>query len=685
MPISSYEDLKEKKSSISNLLIDIAGVVDSLNEMGLEINGSALLDLKNKLDSDNFKVLVIGEFKNGKSTFINALMGEKVLPAFSTPCTAVINEVIYGKNKRATLYFKNPLPSKYSSEITINAMQHIKKYEGQEIPPIELDVNSLVEYVAIPDSDSTKPQADAIKELPYSKVVLEYPIEICHDGIEIIDSPGLNEDGTRTKVTEEYLNQADAIVFVFRCPKIAGKSEMDYITDQIHARGHKDIFFICNAIDQTPEDEQDRLIKFGNKKLEPLTSLGKDGIFYVNSWGALKAKQNKDIDSLKSTGLTEFENALSEYLRNNRGKAKLMQIITPCQSFIELLKTQHINSYIALLDQNIQTLEKKIEDAMPNLDKAEIRKDLVEKKIDLGMQNLENAIRQLMDAEYEEIIGKIPKFIRDMDLENHMTINPFKQKEKKDALEKEVVSKLEQFVQKEMGSWIKTELKKNIDGSIDNLQEDIGDDIYIFYKNLDEFRYEVSGVEKPKDISGFERVSATILGTIVCGPLYGVLGASLGLGEIAKRSAVTMGASVVGGAILAFTPMGIATITSAATVALVGAGILQLATGGEALTDKYKKKLKEEFISSLNDGREEACEEYAKGVVSKVREKFDLVKEALDNEIQIEKSKVEALKKDKEDSASERNKKLTQLRELEHELISIEEKVVLIGDSIESE
>lgn len=66
MPIISYEDMKEKKRKILNALIDIASVVDELNVFGLAINGEALLDLKNKLESDNFKVLVIGEFKNGK-------------------------------------------------------------------------------------------------------------------------------------------------------------------------------------------------------------------------------------------------------------------------------------------------------------------------------------------------------------------------------------------------------------------------------------------------------------------------------------------------------------------------------------------------------------------------------------------------------------------------------------------
>lgn len=673
MPIVSYEDMKQKKGEIVHSLVDLAGIVDELNMLGIDVKGDALLDLKNKVDSDNFKVLVIGEFKNGKSTFINSLMGEKVLPAYSTPCTAVINEVVYGKDKRAMLYFKDPLPEEMSEDIQPSAMQHIEKYKGGEIPPIELDVADLVDYVAIPDP--TKDQADSIKELPYSKVILEYPIELCHDGIEIIDSPGLNENGTRTKVTEEYLNQADAILFVFRCPKIAGASEMAYITDQIHARGHNDIFFICNAINQIPEEEQDRLIKFGNKKLSPLTTLGDSGVFYVDALGALKAKQAKDDTALSTTGMPEFENALSEYLRNNKGKAKLMQVVVPCKSFIESLQTQHIKGYIATLDQDVAIVEKKIKDAMPKLDLAEKRKDLVEKKVELAMQELQKTVFDLMDAQYSHIINQIPNVVDKMDIENYMTVNPFKQKDKKEALEKEVVSKLSQFVEKEMGTWIKTDLKVSIDAFVDKLERDLGADIDVFYENIDEFRYEVGGVKKPKDISGFERVSATILGTIVGGPTYGMLGASLGFGEIAKRSAISIGAAAAGGAILAFTPIGIAAITTAATVATVAAGILQLATGGSALTDKYKKVLKNNFVESLKNSREDDCKQYAASVSKDVNEKFKLVIQALDNEIQIERSKVEALEKDKKNSEADRTQKLAKLRQYEGELTQISDRL----------
>lgn len=682
MPISSYEDMKEKKGKIVHSLIEVAEVVDELNDIGLNIEGSALLDLKNRVENDDFKVLVIGEFKNGKSTFINSMIGSKVLPAYSTPCTAVISEVKYGKEESATLYFKNPLPDEISADISENAKQHIEKYAGKNIPPIELDVNKLEDYLVI--QDDTKDQADSIQELPYDKAVLKYPIELCHDGITIIDSPGLNENGTRTKVTEEYLKQADAILFVFRCPKIAGESEMNYITDQIHARGYRDIFFICNAINQVPDDEQDRLIKFNNKKLLPLTDLGEKGIFYVDALGALQARMKKDKSALADTGIVEFENALSKYLRENKGKAKLMQVIKPGIEYIDIkLRKEYIENYINALDKGVDECEEKIKSAMPNLDRAIQRKRDIVSKIALSMRKLEDDIRLSMDEEFDTVINKVPKAVDDMKLENSMTVNPFKQKAKKEALEKEVVSNLEQFVQKEMAVWSRDKLKVLVDRHINNLEKEIGRNIDEFYDYLDEFRYVVSGVEKPKGISGLSRVSATILGTVVGGPVYGAVGASLGFGEVVKRSAITMGLSFAGGAILALTPIGLAAITTAATIALFGAGILQLATGGKDLTVKYKNKLKENFINSLKETREKSCKDYANTVTNDVREKFDCIEQALDTEIEQLKDYINALYKSKKDTKEDREVKVMKLKRCEGKLLDIRNSLKNIGDSLD--
>src|SRR5436189_6321946 len=58
-----------------------------------------------KLESERFHLVVLGEFNHGKSTFVNALLGQDVLPVGITPTTASINHVVYSPttNARAVL------------------------------------------------------------------------------------------------------------------------------------------------------------------------------------------------------------------------------------------------------------------------------------------------------------------------------------------------------------------------------------------------------------------------------------------------------------------------------------------------------------------------------------------------------------------------------------------------------
>ena len=674
MPITSFKDFEGKKEQIRVALRDIAPNFDQLRKIGIDVNSNIILELDRKLKEEQFKVLVIGEFKNGKSTVINSLLGEKVLPAYSTPCTAVINEVKYGNEKKAMLFFKNPLPQNMTTDIKEKAKQHIKKYENSnEIPPYEIDASELEEYVTIPDP--CKDQADSIRELPYSKVVLEYPIPLCKNGVEIIDSPGLNENETRTKVTEEYLKQADAILFVFRCPKIAGENGIRYIEDQLHPRGHKEIFFICNCINLVPEEERSRLIKYGNQKLSPLTDLKEKGIFYVDALGALKAKEKHDGNALKDTGMPQLEESLSEFLRNKRGKAKLLSILIPLTSYVDLLCTNQVKNYLGTLAQNMDELEKKVKDAMPHFELAIQHKKNIEEKLDVKFQKFQNDVQRQMDAKYLSIMNDIPKYVEALDTTNKISMKPWKQTESQKALLEELYSKLNEYVQDQMSQWIKIDLTKYLSSFVIELENDIGQDVDQFYKNLDDFRCNVSATEEPNEMSAFERVGATILGTLVGGPAYGVVGATMGLKETAKRSAaVSVAALLIG-----MTPIGMPGFV----LLVVGSGLYSILTGSATLTGNFKAEVANSFVQRLKESKDNVTEEYAKKLSKNMRNGYDCVTVALQKEIDIENSKIIALREDRERGAEERKNKEQILQGVLQNLTDINSRALRLKESVE--
>ena len=86
--IDSLANFSANRGKLQGIYSDAAGLLDVLK---MDAENKSLSEARANLDADTFKVLVIGEFKRGKSTFINALLGEEVLPSFSIPCTAVIN------------------------------------------------------------------------------------------------------------------------------------------------------------------------------------------------------------------------------------------------------------------------------------------------------------------------------------------------------------------------------------------------------------------------------------------------------------------------------------------------------------------------------------------------------------------------------------------------------------------
>ena len=75
------------------------------------------LELKNKtdlikrsiefLDNEKFELVVVGEFSRGKSTFINAMLGKKILPAKKRATTAIISKIIYSDEPKYYLHYKD--------------------------------------------------------------------------------------------------------------------------------------------------------------------------------------------------------------------------------------------------------------------------------------------------------------------------------------------------------------------------------------------------------------------------------------------------------------------------------------------------------------------------------------------------------------------------------------------------
>ena len=166
----TYMTFAQQRQKLANLLGEASSVVSALN---MEQLHDSLKKLQDKAQNDAFKIMVVGTFKNGKSTFINSFLGKDILPAYSIPTTAVINEVNYRETKRAVLHFRDPLPAQLPHSLPPRALTHLRQYKGTAVPPLEVPYDELEDYVVIPMGEDAR---EMLLESPYEKLELFWPL-----------------------------------------------------------------------------------------------------------------------------------------------------------------------------------------------------------------------------------------------------------------------------------------------------------------------------------------------------------------------------------------------------------------------------------------------------------------------------------------------------------------------------
>jgi len=217
-----------------------------------------------------------------------------------------------------------------------------------------------------------------------SHAVVEYPLPLLEKGIEIIDSPGLNDTEARNELSLGYVNNCHAILFVMRASQPCTLGERRYLENYIKDRGLS-VFFLVNAWDQVkealidPDDEEElreaeeRLHKVFKANLAEYCVVdGQDiydeRVFPISSIQALRKRiKNSDAD-LEGTGFTKFMEALNIFLTRERAVAELRQVRTLARVACNHTK-EAIERRIPLLEQDVNQLREKIDSVEPEFKK----------------------------------------------------------------------------------------------------------------------------------------------------------------------------------------------------------------------------------------------------------------------------------------------------------------------------
>jgi predicted GTPase len=618
-----------QKERLGKMLSDASEVINELNMTSASEN---LSKLSKKVEDDKFKIQIVGTFSNGKSTVINALLGENVLPAYALPTTAVINEVKHSDSKGAILYFRNPLPDNLPNSLSPKALEHMKAHGMENIPPLRVDYSEIEDYVVIPLGEDPK---EMLLESPYEKVELFWPLPMLKEGVEIIDSPGLNESETRAHVTMDYLTKADAILFVLAADKLCAQDEMHFIENNLKENGFTEPFFVVNKYDLIQEREKERVKKFAELKLSNYST---NPIFFISAQLGLDGQINKDDKLYETSQMGLFSDKLSEFLTKDKGKLKLSQ---PARELKRVLNNEvlykAIPSQRTMLDSSLDELKRRYDQAKPQLETLKSNKAQLVSKLQLKIEQSKLEFKRFVNRNYLSLADMIPGWIDEFQPENKFSVIPTKKKS--EIIVSEITEYVSSKIQEQQNDWKKDVLQPIIEEKANYIFDSATQDLTKIFSEIDAINADITGNHDidPDSVPLWQRIAGAAGGLLLGDVGLAFSGGMNGLSkDLAKTAAFEIGAGFILGILGLLNPFTIAAI-------LLAAIIKSWKSGASTAMKKTKSMVSDEIVKQLSNSADEKSTQMAESICNKLSEVADTISSAVDNEIHQTEQQVESI------------------------------------------
>lgn len=322
-----------------------------------------------RLSDEKFNLVIVGEFSRGKSTFVNALLGRRMLPVSKNPTTAVISKIVYGETAEYIVHYK----SGETKMISEGEFLDIKAQSEGDVLNLDKLKDKLQSFVK---------HQEKLDEIEYVEIC--YPLALCKNNVEVVDTPGTNDLNVgRVDITYNYLRKADAAILVLMATQALTKSEMDFLKEQIIGNQISDIFIVINGKDQCKtSDEEARVIKYVSDNLASVIPQ-KLKVFLLSSKQALTWRRKENGEelpksavkflpgSIEDTGFSPFEEAIGSFLSDERGRAKLEKYVAKAKEYLDAIEEQIRAQYDAA-DHSSDELKAQFAEMQPKVRKAQV-------------------------------------------------------------------------------------------------------------------------------------------------------------------------------------------------------------------------------------------------------------------------------------------------------------------------
>ena len=327
--INEYLEAKNKALQGSNPLYALIDKTRYVIQQMMPLSSRTSTTLKNLTQNiqEPMKIAIIGQFSSGKSTFLNALLGQEILPSGITPITAKICHIVYGNDYALELHYKNgniaTKPLYYMNEVSVAENAKIAFYK------------------------------------------LYAPLELLKS-MSFLDTPGFNsQNQSDTDTTNAVLESVDGIIWLTLIDNVGKQSEKEIINAHIRRYASKSLCVLNQKDRLKNEDEINTSLEYAKKAFSGLFG----DIIAISAKNALQSYgHNNELNAEKAGELLLDSNIqsvvafLQTHITPLAESAKTRTICTQLRTLLlryarlslhAKLRFSHLES---LLQDSIQTL-----------------------------------------------------------------------------------------------------------------------------------------------------------------------------------------------------------------------------------------------------------------------------------------------------------------------------------------
>ena len=601
---------------------------DLAGELNMPEVSTGLKEAKERIVSDAFNLMVFGRFKSGKSTLINALLGpfdldgtgkKGVMATDPLPATAILTTITYSDKPfvhawRTDGKMDDWTFSKYLQLSTITV-------EG-ELPP-EL--------------------------APVREFEVGLPVPMCRNSINLLDSPGLDENNERTRVTYQGAARCDAVLVVVKSEALLGQGEIADL-NKVKATGVRPFVIVNLWGDDVVNERLQRrtwkiLVTDVSGEAYDESGFDKHDIYFVDARDAERARVAGDEAALATTGLSHLEERLGAFLGADRVRVHLSRHLVYGTKLLDTL-AENVAFRRKSLETESADAERKAEVLAPKIEAIKARPLKIAPIFEAVIPQATTEVQTSFDTLIEGFRHDLPAICEGIHVDQDdgvlgMMSAPFKIR----SITETVVAGAMRAWEDRLDAWQDEGVTQALESVVDRIEGEVRDEVTGIEQDIQGVKFAIAGGWKPGEVKGegipmTERVLSGLGALVLSGgnPIAGAIGGATGWRGTVGNALGGLGGILISGVLLA---SGVG--APIALVALIVASLTGTAVGtGFGLTARIKKEAAQKLAAQFAGATDAMRPQVAEGVRTSLTGLGEGVRKAVEDAVRQECETVES-------------------------------------------